>query len=62
MNGAKPILSLRNVQVAYGKAQALHDVSLQVGDGEVVGQWRRQNNDTSGHFRTAKTKLRRHRI
>jgi branched-chain amino acid transport system ATP-binding protein len=36
MNGVKPILSLRNVQVAYGKAQALHDVSLQVGDGEVV--------------------------
>jgi branched-chain amino acid transport system ATP-binding protein len=36
MNGAKPILSLRNVQVAYGKAQALHDVSLHVGDGEVV--------------------------
>jgi branched-chain amino acid transport system ATP-binding protein len=36
MNGARPILSLRNVQVAYGKAQALHDVSLHVGDGEVV--------------------------
>jgi branched-chain amino acid transport system ATP-binding protein len=36
MNGARPILSLRNVQVAYGKAQALHDVSVQVGDGEVV--------------------------
>jgi branched-chain amino acid transport system ATP-binding protein len=36
MNGARPILSLRNVQVAYGKAQALHDVSLRVGDGEVV--------------------------
>ncbi|HEU0151410.1 MAG TPA: ABC transporter ATP-binding protein [Bradyrhizobium sp.] len=30
------MLSLRNVQVAYGKAQALHDVSLHVGDGEVV--------------------------
>jgi branched-chain amino acid transport system ATP-binding protein len=36
MNGAKPILSLRNVQVAYGKAQALHDVSLEIGKGEVV--------------------------
>jgi branched-chain amino acid transport system ATP-binding protein len=36
MNGEKPILSLRNVQVAYGKAQALHEVSLETGEGEVV--------------------------
>ena len=31
-----PILSLRNVRVAYGKAQALHDVSLDVAEGEVA--------------------------
>jgi branched-chain amino acid transport system ATP-binding protein len=36
MSVAKSILSLRNVQVAYGKAQALHDVSLEIGEGEVV--------------------------
>jgi branched-chain amino acid transport system ATP-binding protein len=36
VSGGKPILSLRNVQVAYGKAQALHDVSLEIGEGEVV--------------------------
>jgi branched-chain amino acid transport system ATP-binding protein len=36
MSSAKSILSLRNVQVAYGKAQALHDVSLEIADGEVV--------------------------
>jgi branched-chain amino acid transport system ATP-binding protein len=33
---SKAILSLRNVQVAYGKVQALHDVSLEVAEGEVV--------------------------
>jgi branched-chain amino acid transport system ATP-binding protein len=31
-----PILELRNLQVAYGKVRALHDVSLTVGAGEVV--------------------------
>jgi branched-chain amino acid transport system ATP-binding protein len=36
MNGAKPILSLRNIQVAYGKAQALYDLSLEIAEGEVV--------------------------
>ncbi|MEA2833872.1 MAG: branched-chain amino acid transport system ATP-binding protein [Methylobacteriaceae bacterium] len=36
MSVAKSILSLRNVQIAYGKAQALHDVSLEIGEGEVV--------------------------
>jgi branched-chain amino acid transport system ATP-binding protein len=36
MSAAKSILSLRNVQVAYGKAQALHDVSLEIDEGEVV--------------------------
>ena len=33
---SKPILSLRDVQVSYGRAQALHNVSLDVGEGEVV--------------------------
>jgi branched-chain amino acid transport system ATP-binding protein len=33
---SKAILSLRNLQVAYGKVQALHDVSLEVAEGEVV--------------------------
>ncbi len=36
MTRARSILSLRNVQVAYGKATALHDISLDVGEGEVV--------------------------
>jgi branched-chain amino acid transport system ATP-binding protein len=36
VNGDKPILSLRNVRVAYGKAQALHEVSLETREGEVV--------------------------
>jgi branched-chain amino acid transport system ATP-binding protein len=31
-----PILELRNLQVAYGKVRALHDVSLTVRAGEVV--------------------------
>ena len=33
---SKPILSLRNLQVAYGKVRALHDVSLEVCEGEVI--------------------------
>ena len=32
----EPILSLRNLQVAYGKVRALHDVSLEVCEGEVI--------------------------
>jgi branched-chain amino acid transport system ATP-binding protein len=36
MTRPQSILSLRNVQVAYGKATALHDISLDVGEGEVV--------------------------
>ena len=36
MSMNEPILSLRNLQVAYGKVQALHDVSLEVHEGEVI--------------------------
>lgn len=36
MTRPRSILSLRSVQVAYGKATALHDISLDVGEGEVV--------------------------
>ena len=36
MTSSTPILSVRNVRAAYGKATALHDVSLDVGEGEVV--------------------------
>jgi branched-chain amino acid transport system ATP-binding protein len=32
----KNVLSLSNLRVAYGKAQALHDVTLDVGAGEVI--------------------------
>ena len=32
----RPILSLRGLQVAYGRVQALHDITLEVGEGEVV--------------------------
>jgi ABC-type branched-subunit amino acid transport system ATPase component/ABC-type branched-subunit amino acid transport system permease subunit len=32
----KPILQLENVNIFYGKSHILHDVSLEVGDGEVV--------------------------
>jgi branched-chain amino acid transport system ATP-binding protein len=31
-----PVLELRNVDVLYGRVQALRDVSLTVGDGEIV--------------------------
>ena len=33
---AVPLLSLEDVKVCYGKAEALHGISLQVGAGEVV--------------------------
>lgn len=36
MTRPQPVLSLRNLQVAYGKATALHDINLVVGQGEVV--------------------------
>jgi branched-chain amino acid transport system ATP-binding protein len=31
-----PLLELENVEVRYGAVQALHGVSLSVGEGEVV--------------------------
>ena len=33
---AAPVLELRNIDVFYGRVQALRDVSIHVGDGEIV--------------------------
>src|SRR5947209_1383911 len=33
---AAPVLELRNIDVYYGRVQALRDVSIRVGDGEIV--------------------------
>ena len=33
---AAPLLQIRNIDVFYGRVRALHDVSIEVGDGEIV--------------------------
>ncbi len=36
VTGGTPVLELRNIDVLYGRVQALRNVSLTVGDGEIV--------------------------
>ena len=36
MSNSNPVLELRNVSVAYGKATALHAINLHVSPGEVI--------------------------
>ena len=36
MQGRPPLLDVRNVFVAYGKVEAVHDVSLRVAPGSIV--------------------------